>query len=243
MLDRSEPKKQNSLFGRPAEEQKPAVEEVSDGDDTYEALARASKRESLIGRMNQAFQDVLQTNRGQGKMRAPAEEAGDDPNVTADDLAIRRARNIKLHRMVVPEGVIIEGSLSGGSESEIAGKVDGDVTVDGQLYLAASALVSGNVRATSCRVDGLVEGRVECSEDLELGKTGRLNADCVGGKEVNVAGQVFGNVTTGGIVRLYSSAKLTGNIRARRLVIEDGAHFNGQCTMRAPAQRGDAKPQ
>jgi cytoskeletal protein CcmA (bactofilin family) len=209
------------------------------GEDDYDALARASKRESLIGRMNQAFQDVLQSNRGVTKTRGPAEEAGDDPNVTADDLAIRRARNIKLHRMVVPEGVIIEGSLSGGSESEIAGKVDGDVTVDGQLYLAPSALVSGNVRATSCRIDGLVEGKVECSEDLELGKTGRLNADCVGGKEVTVAGQAFGNVTTGGVVRLLSTARLTGNIRARRLVIEEGAIFNGDCAMRAPAQRGE----
>jgi len=87
------------------------------------------------------------------------------------------------------------------------------------LYLGASALVSGNVRATSCRVDGLVEGRMECTEELELGTSGRLNADTMAGKRIILAGQVFGNVSTWGVLRLVSSGKLTGDIRARRLVI------------------------
>ncbi len=159
--------------------------------------------------------------------------------MTADDLAIRRARNVKLQRMVVPEGVIIEGNLTSGSETEIAGKIDGNVTVDGRLYLAPSALISGNVRATTCRVDGMVEGKVDCTQDLELGKSGRLSADAMGGKEVTLAGQVFGDISSGGIARMLASAKVNGNIRARRIVIEEGALFNGTCTMRTPAQRGE----
>jgi cytoskeletal protein CcmA (bactofilin family) len=141
--------------------------------------------------------------------------------------------------MTVPEGVIIDGSMTSGSETEIAGRIDGNVTVDGVLMLRPSALVSGNVRATVCQVEGHVEGTLECSQDLSLGVNGRLNADCQAGKRVVIAGQVFGDVTCSGLLRLEASAQVTGNIRARKIVIEEGATFNGACTMRAPAQRSE----
>ena len=70
-----------------------------------------------------------------------------------------------------------------------------------------------------------------------------MNCDTMAGKRITLAGQVFGNVATGGILRLVSSSKLTGNIRARRLIIEEGAMFNGGCTMRPPAQRREAPKQ
>lgn len=209
--------------------------------DTYEEMAEASKGGGLFGRVNQAFQDVLQNSRGSNPQRAPVQEAGDDPTVTADDLAIRRAKNVKPKRMIVPEGVIINGSMTSGSETEISGRIEGDVTVDGRLYLGASALVTGNVRASSCRVEGLVEGRMECSQDLELGQTGRLNADALAGKRMVLAGQVFGDIATSGSIRLVATAKVTGNIRSRRILIEEGAMFNGRCSMRSPAQRGEGQ--
>ncbi|MCC6490588.1 MAG: polymer-forming cytoskeletal protein [Candidatus Hydrogenedentes bacterium] len=237
MLDKSKPSPQPPAASPAGPAQQTNIP------DTFEALEQAGRSGGILGRMGAAFQDVLHTNRGPGRTRDAVEEAGENPAVTADDLAIRRARNVKLQRMVVPEGVIIEGNMTSGSETEIAGKIDGDVTVDGRLYLAPSALISGNVRATSCRVDGLVEGKVECSQDLELGRTGRLSADALGGKEVTLAGQVFGNISTGGVARLLASGKLTGNIRARRIVIEEGAVFNGSCTMRTPAQRTEKQPE
>ena len=210
--------------------------------DTYEEMAKASKSGSLLGRMNQAFQDALQSGRGTSQTRAPANEGMGDANITADDLAIRRARNVKPKRMIIPEGVIIDGSMTSGSETEIGGRIEGNVNVDGRLYLGPTALVTGNVRAASCRVEGLVEGKMECSQELELGQTGRLNADAMAGKRLVLAGQVFGNIATGGHARLVTTAKVTGDIRARRLVIEEGAVFNGRCTMRPPAQRGEKRP-
>ena len=207
--------------------------------DTYEALQDATSRQGLFGRVNQRFQDVLQTSRGPNRRVEPRTEGEGDPYVSADDLAIRRARNVSLQRMIIPEGVIIDGSMTSGSETEIAGRVDGDVTVDGNLNLGATSLISGNVRAATCQVEGLVEGRMECSEDLMLGQNGRLNADCMAGKRLTIAGQVFGNVSCSGILRLESSAQVTGNIRARTIVIEEGAMFNGGCAMRAPSQRSE----
>ena len=213
---------------------------AAEAKDSYKEMESASKK-GLLGRFNARFNDALQSSRGPERKRDAVAEAADKPDITADDLAIRRAKTVKPTRMVIPEGVIIEGSVSGGTDTEIAGRVDGDVTVDGRLYLGQSALVSGNVRAQACKVEGLVQGRVECSDLLELGETGRLNADVTAGKRINLAGQVYGNVTTPGTLHLAASAKIHGDIRVRNLVMEEGAALNGACTMRTPAQKDEAR--
>lgn len=212
-----------------------------DEPDSFEEMQKASRRGGFVRKAGTAFHDFLVSSRGAGeRARDPSVEAAGSPSTTADDLAIRRAKSVSTQRMIVPEGVIIEGSMTSGSETEISGRVDGDVTVEGRLHLGASALISGNVRASSCKVEGLVEGKMECSQDLEVGRTGRLNADALAGKQVMVAGQIFGNVSCGGRARLASTSKVQGNIHTRRLVIEEGAVFNGSCAMRTPAQRKGA---
>jgi cytoskeletal protein CcmA (bactofilin family) len=211
-----------------------------DAQQDYDALNDAGGK-GFFSRLNTKFNDKLQSGRSGHQTRDAVTEAGDDPKVGADDLAIRRARNVNAQKMIIPEGVIIEGSLTGGSDTEVSGRVEGNITVDGRLYLGASALVSGDVRADSCKIDGLVEGKVECSQNLELGKSGRLNADVNVGKQINVAGQIFGNITTPGMLRLATGSKVNGDLRTRNFVMEEGATLNGQCIMRAPAQQGDKK--
>lgn len=208
-------------------------------DDSYADLERAAKGDSLLHRISTSFQDMLQTSRG-GERTEPVElEVADTGLASADDIAIRRAKNVTPKRMIVPEGVIIGGGMTSGSETEICGRVDGDVVVDGKLFLGQTALISGNVRATSCRVEGLVEGKLECSQEVDVGKTGRLNADALAGKRIAIAGQVFGNVNTGGLLRLIATGRVEGNIQAKQLVIEEGSTFNGRCMMRTPAQRNE----
>lgn len=159
------------------------------------------------------------------------------PAVTADDIAIRRARTVTSARMIIPEGAIIQGNLTAGSETEISGRVEGDVVIEGVLLLGKSALITGSVRAGSCRVEGLVEGKVECSDELDLGQSGRINGDVAAGKRINLAGQVYGGVITPGVLRLGQSCRVQGDVRARSLTMEEGATLDGSCIMRAPSQK------
>lgn len=214
-------------------------DELSDPNapDTFKDLEDAAKQGGILGRFSTALHGMIQTSRGGENIREPALEAGDDPRVTADDLAIRRAKHVNVKRMVVPEGVIIEGSMTSGAETEIAGRIEGNVTVEGRLHLAASALVSGNIRATTCTIEGLVEGKVECTRELQLGQSGRLNADVLVGKRAEIAGQVFGNISSGGALHLLPSAKINGDIRTKTLLMDQGAALNGTCSMRPRQKR------
>ena len=215
------------------------AEEETGGLDTFEELQAASKKDSIFEKFNTAFHDVLQTSRGGDRLRDAVSESDGQENITADDLAIRRAKNVNSQRVFLPEGVIIYGSIASSSDTEISGRVEGDVLVEGRLFLGASALVSGNVKATSCKIEGLIEGKVECARELELTKTGRLNADIIAGKRATVAGQVYGNLATGGKLHLTPSGKLEGDIVAREICIEEGSTFNGKCSMRRLAPNGN----
>lgn len=206
----------------------------------YEALQQAGKK-GLFGRFSKSIDDAIQQGRGPERTRDAVVESQGKPDVKADDIALRRAKSVATHKMIIPEGVIIEGSLTGGSDTEISGKIEGDITVDGRLYLGKSALVSGNIRAGSCKVDGLVEGTVECSDTLDLGTSGRLNASVTAGTRINLAGEVYGNVTTPGALHLGTSSKVHGDVRVRNLHMDEGAELNGTCQMQAPAQREKPK--
>ena len=197
---------------------------------------KAPQKERFFQRLGASFQEMIQSSRGTpGRSRGePVVEAPENAVGSADDLALRRAKSVSPKRMIVPEGVIIGGSITSSCETEISGRVEGDVAVDGRLYLGPAAVISGSVRAVACKVEGLVEGKMQCSQEMELGPTGRVNADAVAAKKVTIAGQIVGNVSTGGVLRLVATGRIQGNILAKQLVIEEGATFNGSCGMRRP---------
>ncbi len=191
------------------------------------------EKPGIFARWGARFNEALQSGRGEDRLPAAAPSAAP----LADDIAIRRSRNVVQAKMVIPEGVTVEGSVSGGTDTEISGRVSGNVMVDGRLALGPSGVISGNVRAVSARIEGLVEGKVECAEELELGKTGRLNAGGSAGKRIFLAGQVYGNMATPGALKLAAGCVVNGDIQTRNLVMEEGAALNGACFMRSSAQR------
>lgn len=81
------------------------------------------------------------------------------------------------------------------------------------------------------RVDGHLTGRVTSENGtLIIGSTGRVDANIlVAAAQIN--GTVNGDIIALERVELGRSARVLGNIQTPRLVIEDGAVFEGGCTM------------
>ena len=93
-------------------------------------------------------------------------------------------------------------------------------------------------------VDGDVEGTVEAPDHkLTIGPNGRLHAT-VKGREVVVLGTVTGNVEALDKIEIRKDAKLVGDIRTARIIIEDGAYFKGSIDIVKPEPaKPAAKPQ
>jgi cytoskeletal protein CcmA (bactofilin family) len=82
------------------------------------------------------------------------------------------------------------------------------------------------------QVDGVVEGKVHLTgADLTIGPTGLLEGDAES-RDIHVLGKVRGNLNACGCVRLGPSSEVMGDVTAPRMVIEDGAQFNGRIEMR-----------
>ncbi|MDQ6663550.1 MAG: polymer-forming cytoskeletal protein [Acidobacteriota bacterium] len=76
-------------------------------------------------------------------------------------------------------------------------------------------------------VDGDVEGTIEALEHkLTIGPNGKIQA-AVRAREVVILGQVKGNVEAQDRIDIRKDARLVGDIKTARIIIEDGAYFKG----------------
>ncbi len=99
-------------------------------------------------------------------------------------------------------------------------------------YIGHGTVLTGETNFQAMlRVDGHLTGRIT-SEDgtLIVGSTGRVDANIL------VAAAVIGGTVNGDIVameklELGRTARVVGNIQTPRLLIEDGAVFEGGCNM------------
>jgi cytoskeletal protein CcmA (bactofilin family) len=82
----------------------------------------------------------------------------------------------------------------------------------------------------SVRIDGSLKGKLETTETLTVGSTGRIEADIIA-KSAIIGGSVKGNLTVEDRVELEANASLVGDLKTRDLVINEGATFHGNCSM------------
>jgi len=83
-------------------------------------------------------------------------------------------------------------------------------------------------------IDGEVEGTVEALEHkLTIGPNGTVRAT-VKAREVVALGSIHGNVEAADKIEIRKDAKLIGDIRMARIIIEDGAYFKGMSEIVKP---------
>lgn len=80
------------------------------------------------------------------------------------------------------------------------------------------------------KIHGTVEGELKASGDVVVESTATVQAS-IEGANVNVRGQVNGNVTARRRLTLGGSGRLNGEVKVGRLTVEDGATLNGNVTM------------
>lgn len=91
-------------------------------------------------------------------------------------------------------------------------------------------------------VEGKVEGKVNLpNNELTIGANGRVDAD-VHAKTVLVIGRVSGNVSGSERVEIQASGIVEGDVRAPRLVVQEGAQLNGSIQMTNEKPGATTKP-
>ena len=83
-------------------------------------------------------------------------------------------------------------------------------------------------------IEGRIEGTIAHHKmNLTVGKQGRVKAD-INATTVIIEGQLVGDIRSDGVVSLHKGANVEGDIYCSRIVMEDGARFQGRIDMGEP---------
>lgn len=100
--------------------------------------------------------------------------------------------------------------------------------------IGRGTVIEGSVSVVnSLRVDGKINGNVSATESLVVGKDGEVQGEITVNNAV-IGGHVEGKILAKGKVVLEARAYFRGELRTTRLVIDEGAFFDGSCHMTEP---------
>jgi cytoskeletal protein CcmA (bactofilin family) len=111
------------------------------------------------------------------------------------------------------------------------GKAAAPLSTATQCVIGPKTVLKGDITGEEdVLVLGTVEGTIRIGRDLRVGPEGCVKAT-VSAQSVVVAGEIVGDCQAAQRVHLEASGKLTGNIRAPRVIIVEGATFKGNSDM------------
>ena len=117
--------------------------------------------------------------------------------------------------------------------SETAAPGTGSATI-----IAAGTVLKGDITANGdIRIDGTLQGNIQCHAKVVIGANGSVDGD-ITGQQADIMGKVTGTIKVKELLQLKGGSHVHGNLYAGKLQIEPSANFNGQCHMNtAPADQ------
>lgn len=109
----------------------------------------------------------------------------------------------------------------------------------GTLYnaLTAGSKIIGTIIADSdIRIDGTVEGDIQCSGKLVVGEQGSITGT-VACQNAEIMGHLDGKIDVKHSLALRATSTIKGEISTQTLMVEPNAVFNGTCTMGEKAKQ------
>ncbi len=105
--------------------------------------------------------------------------------------------------------------------------IGADAEVTGDLSLSGGTIVYGKVL-----------GNIITNGPVRVAKTGVVRGD-ISASDIHIGGSVEGNVHVSSRAELGQESLLSGNLECAKLLIEEGATFEGKCDM--PGHQGTAQ--
>lgn len=154
-------------------------------------------------------------------------------------------KNLKIQPTSTPQPPSAPSAPSNPSQSNApsaaAARSNGSVSAEGRAYLDRGSKISGKISFEGpARIDGEVEGEINAKDSLAIGETAIITAH-IRAASVSVAGKVSGDIVATQRIEIRPSAKVSGDITAPVLAVQEGAHFEGHCSMQTEGVREDRK--
>ena len=125
-------------------------------------------------------------------------------------------------------------------------KTEPTVNVNSISRISAGTIIKGEiVSPCDIRIDGTFEGKIQSKGRVVIGETAFIKGDIIC-DNIDLWGKVEGNVFVKDTLNLKDGCVVNGNLNIRKISVELGATFNGNCKMISEAdfdRVSGAKPQ
>lgn len=110
-----------------------------------------------------------------------------------------------------------------------------NLQTDTNNVISKETKITGDIKVLgNIRIEGYVEGTVYSKGRVVVGEVSVVKGD-ISSVEAEISGKVQGEVTCSEILFLKKTAVIFGDITTQKLVVENGAIFNGKCHMNTNA--------
>ena len=92
---------------------------------------------------------------------------------------------------IIGKGITIRGSLSGGGDLVIEGRVEGQISLKNHLTIESSGKVEADIRADELTINGEASGNIDASAKVAINNTARVEGDVKAPRVVIEDGAVF----------------------------------------------------
>lgn len=97
-----------------------------------------------------------------------------------------------------------------------------------QSVITSEVEIKGVIKsAGSVRMDGKLDGDLASQGDSILGKTATMKGN-ISGNNVVIEGTINGTIAAKDKIEMKAAARITGDIKSKRLAVEDGVTFIGK---------------
>lgn len=109
---------------------------------------------------------------------------------------------------------------------------------DMEVIIGPDSGIKGEINSKgTVRIDGTFEGNIN-AECVIIGETGAMNGD-VSAKGCILGGRIIGNIHASESVEIRPKGEIRGDIYATRLIMAEGARFDGRSYMQRPQGQGE----
>jgi len=99
---------------------------------------------------------------------------------------------------------------------------------DNKSLIAADVEITGTIKSGGgVRIEGKLDGELVCAAEAVVGKSASIKGN-ISAHSVVIEGLIHGNITAKDKIEMKSTAKVHGDIVAKRLSVEDGVTFIGR---------------
>ncbi len=110
-------------------------------------------------------------------------------------------------------------------------KSEPNLNVNSISRISAGTVIKGEIMSPyDIRIDGTFEGKVQSKGRVVVGETAFVNGDIIC-ENIDLWGKVEGNVFVKDTLALMEGCHVNGNLHTKRLSVELGSTFNGNCRM------------